>query len=335
MTRHISPHNQATVPVLDKNGAPLAPTRPSRARRWLETGKAVKCRKHGRFAVQLVNRSAAQAVVPEMALGIDPGARKTGMAVTLQTQEGSKAVAALEIHHRGHRITSAMSTRRVLRRNRRGRLRRRPARFDNRTRKPGWLPPSLGSIQANILTNVKHLRNLFPISRVLIETCKFDPRLMWDEGVEGKEYQESERGRMQVREYVLQRDGWGYATVYTDDCAISGANTCSITVNQAKKGRINYNTNEDLDGYTVRLVSGRTYVIRVNGKSSGNGTLVDPSFVLRRVSDNINVASNNDGGQGLNAKLTYTPTSTEDFHIRVSAHTAGERGSYRVKVTEK
>ena len=112
----------------------------------------------------------------------------------------------MEIHHRGSQITQAMTKRRSLRNNRRGRLRRRPARFNNRTRKPGWLQPTLASIQANILTNVKHLRDLFPISKVLIESCKFDPRLMWDPTVSGKEYQESERGRMQVREYVLQRD---------------------------------------------------------------------------------------------------------------------------------
>ena len=206
MSRHISPHNQTSVPVLDRDGTPLAPTRPSRARRWLETGKAIRCWKHGRFAVQLVNHQADDCTVPEMTLGIDPGIRKTGMAVTIQNQEGSKVVAAVEIHHRGHRITSAMTTRRTLRNNRRGRLRRRPARFDNRTRKPGWLQPTLASIQANILTNVKHLRDLFPISRVLLESCKFDPRLMWDPTVSGKEYQESERGKMQVREYVLQRD---------------------------------------------------------------------------------------------------------------------------------
>ena len=207
MSRHISPHNQTTVPVLDRDGAPLAPTRPSRARRWLETGKAVRCRKHGRFAVQLLNHQVEDCTVPEMTLGIDPGTRKTGMAVTIQNQEGSKVVAAVEIHHRGSQITSAMTTRRTLRNNRRGRLPRRPARFDNRTRKPSWLQPTLVSIQANILTNVKHLRDLFPISKVLLESCKFNPRLMADPTVPGKEYQESERGRMQVREYVLQRDG--------------------------------------------------------------------------------------------------------------------------------
>ena len=88
MTRHISPHNQTIVPVLDQHGAPLAPTRPSRARRWIESGKAIGCWKHGRFAVQILNRSLAHPVTPEMTLGIDPGARKTGMAVTVQNQEG-------------------------------------------------------------------------------------------------------------------------------------------------------------------------------------------------------------------------------------------------------
>ena len=141
-----------------------------------------------------------------MTLQIDPGTRKTGMAVTFKTQDGSKVFAAVELHHRGHRITQAMTKRNSLRNNQRGRLRRQPARFNNRTRKPDWLPPSLASVQANILTNVKHLRGLFPIARVLIENCKFDPRLMRDPNVEGKGYQQSERGRMQVREYVLQKD---------------------------------------------------------------------------------------------------------------------------------
>ena len=39
-----------------------------------------------------------------------------------------------------------------------------------------------------------------------METCLFDPRLMQDPDIDGTEYQTSERGKMQVREYVLQRD---------------------------------------------------------------------------------------------------------------------------------
>ena len=128
---------------------------------------------------------------------------------------------------------------------------------------------------------------------------------------------------------------WGYATVYTNDCEDERANTCSIGIDQTKSGRINYesNPNGDLDGYYVNLVSGKTYVIRVNGKSTGNGTLVDPYLELIR-EDNT-VASNDNGGQGLNSKITYTPTTTGDFLIQVSSSVAGERGTYTVTVTEQ
>ena len=129
---------------------------------------------------------------------------------------------------------------------------------------------------------------------------------------------------------------WGYATVYTNDCDDQGAGTCSIDVNQTKNGRINYerSPNKDIDGYTVDLVSGRTYVIRVNGKSTSHGTLVDPHLELFR-GENNKVASNDNGGSGLNSKLTYTPASTEDYLIKVSSNVAGERGTYMVKVTEQ
>ena len=63
---------------------------------------------------------------------------------------------------------------------------------------------------------------------------------------------------------------YGYATVYTDDCADQWkATPASININQSKKGRIGYDSSiGDLDGYTVRLASGRTYVIRANGKAT-------------------------------------------------------------------
>ena len=127
---------------------------------------------------------------------------------------------------------------------------------------------------------------------------------------------------------------YGYATVYADDCATSGSNTCDINVNQSKKGRIGYDSYGDLDGYTVSLVSGRTYVIRANGKATNTGTLVDPYLELIRASDDSLIREDDDGGTGFNSKLTYTPTSTEDYNIVVSSADDG-RGTYRVKVIEK
>lgn len=66
MTRHISPHNQISVPVLDPNGTPLASTRPSRARNWLESGKARKRWFHGRFAVQLKDTKSEDCAIPDL-----------------------------------------------------------------------------------------------------------------------------------------------------------------------------------------------------------------------------------------------------------------------------
>ena len=128
---------------------------------------------------------------------------------------------------------------------------------------------------------------------------------------------------------------WGYATVYTDDCAETGVNICSISVNQTKRGRINYASIGDIDAFTIPLVSNTTYVIRVNGKSNNAGTLVDPNMTLVRLLDGNTVANDNNGGQRLNSKITYTPTHTGDYTLKVFSSVADEGGTYKVKVKQK
>ena len=144
--------------------------------------------------------------IAKATLGIDPGARTTGMAVTTAAREGEKVIDGVKVKHRPHRISQALASRRSYRRLRRGRIRRRPARFNNRHRPAGWLPLSLNSIRANILTNARHLTALYPICHIAVDTCRFDPRLIADPDVFGEGYQNSERDHMQVREYVMQRD---------------------------------------------------------------------------------------------------------------------------------
>ena len=64
MTGHTLPTNQPTnlptLPVLNQNRIPLSPTKASRARRWLESGKAVKTCHDGRPAVQLTGHQDLQ-----------------------------------------------------------------------------------------------------------------------------------------------------------------------------------------------------------------------------------------------------------------------------------
>ena len=62
------------------------------------------------------------------------------------------------------------------------------------------------SCVANISTTVRHLMGLYPIAELHMETSIFDTRLLHDPFVVGEGYQTSERGQMQIREYVMQRD---------------------------------------------------------------------------------------------------------------------------------
>ena len=68
------------VPVIDRNGTPLMPTTPGRARRFLKSGKATPFWKGGVFCIRLnVEPSAREA--QQIAVGIDPGSKKEGYSV--------------------------------------------------------------------------------------------------------------------------------------------------------------------------------------------------------------------------------------------------------------
>ena len=203
------PTNQNTVPVLGADGEPLMPTRPSRARRLMEQGRAKKKWMKGVFAIWMTDVSAddPDVEVDGVQINIDPGAKATGLAVVSETSERRRAHALIELQHRGKRIHNRMDRRRAFRCSRRGRLRNRQPRFNNRARPDGWLPPSLVTRLANTETWVRRLAALFPIIQVRVETARFDTQLMQDAEVSGKDYQQGELAGWQVRSYVFHRDG--------------------------------------------------------------------------------------------------------------------------------
>ena len=202
------PTNTNYVPVLDAAGRPLIPTRPSRARRLTRQDRAEKHWVKGVFTIQMrnVNTDNDNTVVDGVDLNIDPGASATGLAITSETPEKRRVHALIELRHRGNRVRNKLDRRRSLRRNRRGRLRHRPPRFDNRTRPEGWLPPSLTSRLANTLTYVNRLNALYPIRHVRVETAVLDTQLMQDAEIAGVQYQEGNLLRWQLRSYVFHRD---------------------------------------------------------------------------------------------------------------------------------
>ena len=68
------------VPVLHKDGTPLMPCKPAKARKLLRDGKAIKrWTKEGVFYIQLTFETSKH--TQPMCLGIDPGAKFDGYAV--------------------------------------------------------------------------------------------------------------------------------------------------------------------------------------------------------------------------------------------------------------
>ena len=164
------------VPVLDKNGKPLMPTKPSRARRWLEEGKAkIVGNDLNIFSIQLLVEPSG-CDTQSIALGLDPGKKFTGVGV--QSAKSTLFMAHLILPFSD--VTKKMSVRRILRRARRGRRinrklpfhqrAHRQKRFDNR--KQNKLPPSIRANKQIELRVTKELVKLFPVTQITYEYIK-------------------------------------------------------------------------------------------------------------------------------------------------------------------
>ena len=186
--------------VLSKDKTPLSPCHPARARKLLAQKRAAL---YKRFPFTIVLREeTATEVVQQHRLKIDPGAKKTGLALL----QGERVVWAAEVEHRGFQVKEALESRRALRRGRRNRKTRyRKPRFLNRTRKEGWLPPSKQSRVENICTWVGRLRRLCPLSEITQELVRFDPQKIQNPEISGTEYQQGELAGYEVREYLLEK----------------------------------------------------------------------------------------------------------------------------------
>jgi hypothetical protein len=92
----LSPNQR--VPVLAVDGEPLMPTKASRAKKWIQEGKAKPLRtKLGLFAVQLVGEPSGRKKQP-IVIGVDPGSSYTGVAVV------SKEAALCGFNQQGYSI---------------------------------------------------------------------------------------------------------------------------------------------------------------------------------------------------------------------------------------
>src|SRR6266404_3815557 len=67
------------VPVVNSKQEPLMPTIPSRARKWIKSGKATPFWKKGVFCVRLNVKTEENK--QDVVIGVDPGSKKEGFTV--------------------------------------------------------------------------------------------------------------------------------------------------------------------------------------------------------------------------------------------------------------
>jgi len=191
------------VYVLDWKGKPIMPTsRGGRVRWLLKTGKAKVVRTIP-FTIQLLEEN-RKYYTQEINLGIKPGSKELGISATSEKEELFCASVKLRTD-----IVNLLSTRREQRRTRRSRLRYRKARFLNRvkTKKPGWIAPSIqNKIQYHIKI-VEFVNKILPISNMIFEIAIFDIQKIKNPSISGAQYQNGpQKDFWNVREYVLHRD---------------------------------------------------------------------------------------------------------------------------------
>ena len=149
------------VPVVDQNQKSLMPTIPSRARRFIKSGKATPFFQKGIFCIRL-NQKPSGNKTQEIAVGVDPGSKREGFTVKseahtyLNTQ--TKAI---------DWVKDVIEVRKNMRRGRR--FRKTPCRKNRQNRKRGSLPPSTKARWQWKLNIIKLLTNIFPITHVIVE----------------------------------------------------------------------------------------------------------------------------------------------------------------------
>jgi 5-methylcytosine-specific restriction endonuclease McrA len=208
--------------VPDKRKKPLMPCSEKRARLLLERRKAV-VHKIAPFTIRLKDRVGGE--VQPVRIKLDPGSKTTGIALVREeetvspelgkTETTAHVLFLAELTHRGGKIRDRLTARRALRRRRRGNLRYRKPRFDNRTRPEGWLAPSLQHRVDTTMAWVKRLMGLSPVSGISQELVRFDLQKVENPKISGVEYQQGTLAGYEVREYLLEK--WNRVCAYCGD----------------------------------------------------------------------------------------------------------------------
>jgi 5-methylcytosine-specific restriction endonuclease McrA len=202
--------------VLDQQGKPLMPTRRhNKVWYWLRKGLARVVRREP-FTIQL--RFDTSSYQQTVTVGVDTGSQVVGIAATANGQVLFQAEMQLR-----QDISENMVGRREKRRRRRAHnTRYRKARFDNRKRSEGWLPPSIYSKEQATCKVISWVASFLAVSQVHLELASFDTQKLANPEISGVLYQQGELFGYCIREYLLGK--------WQRHCAYCGKNGIPLQV---------------------------------------------------------------------------------------------------------
>jgi hypothetical protein len=192
---------QAKVYVISKEGFSLMPCSYAKSKRMVKKG-AAKVVKKSPFTIQLnfECENKTQLIV----LGIDTGYGTIGFSARTLKEELISGTVKLD-----GKTKERLDEKRMYRKGRRNKLWYREPRWLNRvsTKKENWLPPSIERRYQTHLTLIKRIKNLLPVSKVIIEVAKFDIQKLENPDIKGKEYQQGDLYEYQnIRSYLMSRE---------------------------------------------------------------------------------------------------------------------------------
>jgi len=185
--------------VLSKEGKPLTPCKPQKARKLI-LGKVavVVWNKFNQFGIQMLVET--REFVPETKLGCDFGTKFEGYSVVVGKENLLNVMWKLPDKKK---LVKKLEDRKRLRRARRFRnCRRRECRFDNRN-KDGFIAPSQLIMVNSRLKAIKEFLKYYPICKVVIEDVKFNHR----DKRYGRNFSTIEIGKEMIYDYIKDRIG--------------------------------------------------------------------------------------------------------------------------------
>jgi len=140
--------------------------------------------------------------VQPIVLGIDSGYGNIGFSAITEKNELVSGTLKLD-----GRTSERLNNRKSYRMLKRNRLWYREPRFQNRTKKSGWLPPSIQRRYDTHLNLINKIKTLLPITKTIVEIGNFDIQKIENPEISGTEYQQGSMYEYQnTRSYLLARE---------------------------------------------------------------------------------------------------------------------------------